>query len=116
MRLKKKIPYEESGITATPPNSRYRGGWITEDPGEDFSHRKYGGEKSSWSSPATPSTSSKRNKISSSRSSKQSWKGFGTTPYQRIKSPASSSRHMYSGSRFGNSSNGGNSVNYDSWW
>ncbi|GFZ01528.1 zinc knuckle (CCHC-type) family protein [Actinidia rufa] len=102
-RKRKKAQYEEE--FTTPPNSKWRGGWITEDPG-DLSRGK--AKVRGWGSPVTPTNN--RNKAyipltsghaSSSRSSRKDSNGSSKF-YQ----------HRYSASRFGNFSSDGMRRNY----
>ncbi|XP_024017513.1 zinc finger CCHC domain-containing protein 7 isoform X2 [Morus notabilis] len=80
-RKKKKTKHEGSDIK-TPKKSKHRGGWIMDDP-EDFSFDN--GRKNSWRSPKTPSSKGQRissltggGHISTSHSSKRTWKALGT--------------------------------------
>ncbi|XP_057513637.1 uncharacterized protein LOC130795519 [Actinidia eriantha] len=102
-RKRKNAQYEEE--FTTPPNSKWRGGWITEDPG-DLSCGK--AKVRGWGSSVTPTNN--RNKAyvpltsghaSSSRSSRKDSNGSSKF-YQ----------HRYSASRFGNFSNDGMRRNY----
>ncbi|GMN46965.1 hypothetical protein TIFTF001_016140 [Ficus carica] len=113
-RKKKKTQYEGSDIK-TPKKSKHRGGWIMDDPG-DFAYDN--GRKHGWRSPKTPS--SRGHHISylnggghmSTSQSKQSRNFYETPNFQR---PSHGFQYDHYGTRFGNSSSGGNRRNYD-WW
>ena len=109
-RKRKKAQYEEE--FTTPPNSKWRGGWITEDPGDLSPGKAHG-----WGSPVTPTNNRKKTHIpltsdhaSSSRSSRKDQKlHFGASA-----SNGSSKfyQHRYSASRFGNFNSDGMRRNY----
>lgn len=113
-RKKKKTQYEGSDIK-TPNKSKHRGGWIMDDPG-DFAYDN--GRKHGWRSPKTPS--SRGHYISylnggghmSTSQSKRSRNFYETPNFQR---PSHGFQYDHYGTRFGNSSSGGNRRNYD-WW
>lgn len=120
---KKKFKHEDRGLR-TPPQSKRRGGWITEDP-EDIPPSKF------TKSPRSPATPSRKGHISGSKSSNKShvvqygsycssrFQGSGQRSsvyngsYGNSRSQGSGQR--FSASRFGNSRYDGNRRNYD-WW
>ncbi|GAB4859893.1 hypothetical protein Ancab_011374 [Ancistrocladus abbreviatus] len=115
-RKKEKLRYDEGYLTSSSQSKR-KGGWITDDPG-DFPWRKVSG--SGWRSRATPIKNHRISSLTSGgynsnfRSSKQTLNRFypGTS-----NSPGSARtfQQRFSASRFGNSSSDGMRRNYD-WW
>ncbi|KAI9195946.1 hypothetical protein LWI28_019636 [Acer negundo] len=110
-RKRKKPQYDEKLIT--PRKSNHRGGWITEDPGDDFSYEK--GKRNHWRSPATPS--GKGHQISDLSS--DGHHHHHHHHHHHLSSPQSSKKknyhHRFSASRFDNSGSDGIRRNYD-WW
>ncbi|KAK3205533.1 hypothetical protein Dsin_019579 [Dipteronia sinensis] len=110
-RKRKKTQYDEKPIT-TPRKSNHRGGWITEDPGDDFSYEK--GKWNHWRSPATPS--GKGHQISGLISDRRHHHHHH---HHHLSSPQSSKEknyhHRFSASRFDNSGSDGIRRNHD-WW
>ncbi|KAL7174541.1 hypothetical protein ACSBR2_033728 [Camellia fascicularis] len=103
------------GEFTQPSNSKWRGGWITEDPG-DLPRGK--AKVHGWVSPATPTNM--RNKSYTSITGGHSSSSYSSRKTQKFHFGASASngsskfyQHRYSASRFGNSSSDGIRRNYD---
>ncbi|CAL5428407.1 unnamed protein product [Camellia sinensis] len=107
--------FQCEGEFTMPSNSKWRGGWITEDPGDlPCGKAKVHG----WVSPATPTNM--RNKSYTSITGGHSSSSYSSRKTEKFHFGASASngsskfnQHRYSASRFGNSSSDGMRRNYD---
>ncbi|XP_010247154.1 PREDICTED: zinc finger CCHC domain-containing protein 7-like [Nelumbo nucifera] len=112
-KKKNVVRYEERVVT-TAVKSKWRGGWITDDPGDLLNVK---GKANGWRSPATPakkdhkiSTLTADGHFSNSRSRKKSKLLYGTPGSH---GSVDTYQHRFSASRFGNHSVGALRRNYD---
>ncbi|KAL8029533.1 hypothetical protein ABFX02_14G230700 [Erythranthe guttata] len=112
---KKKSQYTEFSSAA---KTKHRGGWIAEDPEEDYYYSK-NKENNNWRSPA--GSNDRRARIPSTHDdyASTSHSSRRTHKLNFSNSPANGSsryyQHRYSTSRFGNNSNDGTGRN-NNWW
>nr|XP_004491144.1 zinc finger CCHC domain-containing protein 7-like isoform X2 [Cicer arietinum] len=110
---KKIRPHEEESDIKTPKKSKYKGGWMTEHPGEFSTSNS---KREIWRSPVSPHT--KNHFFNNGSLSSKSFKMRNDHDYDGTPNSGGSARsfhHRYSASRFGNASSDGFERIYNRW-